>query len=549
MQDEKTGFWARVTGTTRSWWDTSVVPFYMRWLKVSVEKRYWVAGLLLVLFVGTIGLAAKGMRFILFPPEGVEVFFIRTQAPTATSLEKHAQLLKPIEDILAKLPKQEVENFTTTVGLVQQDPNDPNTKRGPEYAQIAVYLTPERSRDRIASEIIDALRPEVTATPGFTKITFNRLNPGPPTGKPVSLGVRAKDYDEILPAVSELKKILTDIKGVTDINDSYAMGKEELRINVNSREAASSGLSVASVGNTVRAAYEGIVATSIRELDEEIDVRVSLPKADRTRASSLDELLIPNATGQLVRLSSVAKVTKTQGLLAYEHEAHQREVKVTAEVDTKEISAVVANNKVREFLPELRKKFPGVGIDFGGEDEDTAESMASLLRAFVIALIGIFLILVMTFKSILQPMVVLITVPLGIIAVIWAFFLHGMPLSFMGMLGIIALSGVIVNNAIVFVDFVNQARTEGVDRFASIYQAAERRLRPIFLTTVTTVIGILPTAYGLGGLDKFVVPIAMALGWGLGFGSILTAFVFPAALAILDDLAAWGKRFRPRTQP
>jgi multidrug efflux pump subunit AcrB len=148
-------------------------------------------------------------------------------------------------------------------------------------------------------------------------------------------------------------------------------------------------------------------------------------------------------------------------------------------------------------------------------------------RAFGLAIIGIFMILVLTFKSLVQPFIVLLTVPLGIVSVIWAFVLHGLPISFMGLLGVIALAGVIVNNAIVFMDFVNQARKNGAAKMQSILDAAKARVRPIFLTSITTVVGILPAAYGIGGIDMFVVPIAMALGWGLMF---ITAAAFTPLL-------------------
>lgn len=536
----------RVLSHTRTFWEARVVPTYLNYLKVALKHRYILAGGLFAFFVGTMVLAGTAMKFILFPPEGVEIFFIRAEAPTGVSLEQMQALTRPLEKAVNNLPKEELQDYLTSIGIQQQDPHDPNTKRGSEYSQITVFLTPEPNRDRTAAQIIEALRKEVGSPPGLSRVTFNRVNPGPPQGKPVSLGVRARSYEDIMPAVRELKELLAKMNGVTDISDSYTLGKEELQITVNPSEAAAANLSVAAVGNTVRAAYEGLVATSVRELDEEIDVRVSLTKSERAQASSLEDILIPNNFGNLIPLSRIARVSKTQGLATYEHEANQRQVKVTAEVDTKVTSAIAVNNEIRSRLPELKKKFPKVDVAFGGEDEDTQESMASLMRAFGVAILGIFLILVMTFRQLLQPMLVLLTIPLGVISVIWTFFAHGMPLSFMGMLGVVALAGVIVNNAIVFVDFVNQKRAAGIDRWDSILQSAQIRIRPIFLTTVTTVAGLLPTAYGLGGLDKFVVPIAMALGWGLAFGSLLTAFVFPAAVAILDDVTALVERKFPK---
>lgn len=532
-------FLTRLARGFQNWWDHKVTPAYVAILRVFLRRRYYVVIGMGVTVALALVLAVKGMRFILFPPEGVEIFFVRTEAPIGTSLEQHNEMLKPLEEQIQKLPPEELKNFTSTIGLVQQDPNDPNTRRGSEYAQIAVYLTPENERERTAAEIIEDLRAKVGERKEFTKVTFTRVNPGPPTGKPVNLSIRGDKYEDILPAVKVIKEKLEKYPGVTDIGDSYVLGKEELRINVDSNEAAAAQLSVASIGTTVRAVYEGIVATTIKELNDEVDVRVVFPLEARRSSTVLDQIAIPNMQQQLIPLNQVATISKTRSLAFHEHEGASRQVRVTADVDVSKTSSIEVNAKLKEALPELKQKFPNLNIVFGGEDEDTQESMKSLGRAFGVAVLGILLILVSTFKSLLQPLVVILTIPIGVVAVILAFYMHGMPLSFLAMMGIVALGGVIVNNAIVMVDFVNQERSLGMDRFESILNAARDRLRPIFLTTATTVFGVLPTAYGIGGLDKFVVPIAMALGWGIMFGSIMTAFIFPAALSCLDDVQGW----------
>jgi multidrug efflux pump subunit AcrB len=538
-KEEKTpsrfNVFSQLTQVTQGYWDKKAVPLYLKWLKFTLAKRYYVAlGLVGLIFI-TAFIAVKGMKFILFPPEGVEIFFVRTEAPTGTNLNRHALLLKSIEAKIKNLKQGEVKDFVSMVGIQQQDPYDPLTRRGPEYAQVVVYLTPEKDRTRTAKEIIDRLKEDIGTPKEFKKVTFNRVNPGPPQGKPVSLGIRSDNYEDILKTVEFLKAELAKMNGVTDINDSYTLGKEELKITPKSEEAAAAGLSVQQIGTTVRAAYEGLIPTTIRQVDEKIDLRVKLSKEEQAQFGSLDHILIPNQFGNLIPFNRVTNVTATRSPSVYEHEANHRQVKVTAEVDTTKTTAIEVNSVLKNRLPEFRKLFPNVDINFGGEDEDTQESMASLARAFMAAVVGIFLMLILTFKKFLQSFIILLTIPLGMIAVVWAFFLHGMPLSFMGMLGIIALAGVIVNNAIMLVDFVNQARASGLDRFESILEAGRMRVRPIFLTTITTIIGVIPTAYGIGGMDKFVVPIAMALGWGLMFGSVLTSFVFPSALAIIDD--------------
>lgn len=543
---KKPGRLDRFLDRSSRFWDDAIVPRYLKFLKRAVERRYRSIAAIGALFIGTLMLAVFGMKFILFPPDGIEIFFVRAQAPVGTSLTRMAEIMKPLEAEIAKLPAVELERFVTNVGIQQEEPNDPNTKRGSEFAQIAVYLTPEEGRTRTAAEIIESLRSGVTKPEGLERLTYDRASGGPPVGKPISVGVRADEYEEIIPAMEALKKRIAKLDGVKDVTDSLIRGKPELTVEMQSAEAAAAGVSIDAIGAGLNVAYEGMEATKIRTLDEEVVVRVALPKKDRSTEATLGKVLVSNPMGNLVPLDEVARITRGQGLAVYTHEANLREVRVFGDVDTEVTTATAANAEIRKFLPEFQKEFPGVTFGFGGEDEDTQESMASLGRAFIVAFLGIFLILVATFKQILQPMLVVVTIPLGMMAVIWALFVHGMPLSFMAMLGIIALAGVIVNNAIIFIDFVNQERLAGVDRFTSIYNAAQMRIRPIFLTTITTVLGLMPTAYGIGGLDAFVVPIAMALGWGLVFGSVLTAFVIPVALSILDDIESRFARFLPK---
>ena len=526
----------RILASTGKFWDNVVSPTYLRLLRHALRHRYIVAMLTVALMIASVALAAKGMRFILFPPDGVEIFFVRAEAPVGTSLKEMARLIKPIEKQVGDLEERELEDFTTNVGLWAQDINDPNTKRGGNYAQIAVYLTPEPNRDRVAKEIIADLREKVGTPEGISKVTFERVNPGPPVGKPINIGIRGQKYEDILPAVNWIKEKVAPWKGVSDLGDTYVLGKEEIVVVPRAVESAAAGLSQGAIGTTVRAAFEGIISTSVRGLDEEVDVRVTFPKSSRSDSSLLEDLRVLNPAGALIPLGRIADTQIEQGMASYEHEANRRQVSVTGQVDNENITSTEVISRVSAILPEFYQKFPSVTVHFGGEADDTAESMQSLLRAFILAAVGILLILVLNFQRLDQPFLILLTIPLGMVAVIWTFFLHGMPLTFMGMLGIVALAGVIVNNAIVYMDFVNQNRAQGADRWTSVMEAARVRIRPIFLTTVTTVAGILPTAYGIGGLDKFVVPIALALGWGMFFGSILSTFVFPCAVSILDDI-------------
>jgi len=276
---------------------------------------------------------------------------------------------------------------------------------------------------------------------------------------------------------------------------------------------------------------------------------VSLSKKERERNQTLTSLKIPNRLDNLIPISRVATITKSQNLAEYEHEANKRQISITGDVDNVKLTSREINKKIRQWLPEIKEQFPKVEIVFGGEDKDTQESLQSLAQAFVVAIMGVLLILVLTFRQLLQPLLIFgVTIPLGMVSCVWAFKLHGMPLTFLGLMGMISLSGVIVNNAIVYMSFVNVYREEGQDRFDSILSAGRTRLRPVFLTTMTTAVGLMPTSYGIGGLDPFVTYITVALSWGLLIGSSLVLILLPTALAILDDAREWvAKRMGQET--
>ena len=526
----------KVTAVTRSYWDNKVQPGYLKAVKKVVQHRYVAVGAITVIFILSVFMASQKMKIVLFPPGATEVFYIRTQAPVGTSLQKHYSLVKPIEAELQKLPDTEVKTFVTLVGSHEHGEGDIQAIRGSEYAQITVELTPPESRDRSTEEIIEGLRSKIGITEGLTNIAYQRESTGPPVGKPVSIGIMGSEYSSILSAVEIVKQTLREVNGVSDIEDSFVRGKKELKVGIVESESAASAVTEEEVGLAVRAAFEGVEATTIQELEEEVAVRGILSKPDRDRIATINEVNVTNSAGDLISLKNVTKLEEQETVGRYEHLDNRRQVRVTAEVNTDLISSTEATELVRTMIPKIKAGHPDLQFDFGGEEEETQESIRSLRNIFFVALLGIFLILVLTFNNLLQPFLILLTVPLGITAVIIVFFIHRMPLSFLGILGIIALSGVIANNAIVLVDFVNQKRRAGFDRLESIFEAAKVRLKPIFLTTMTTVAGIMPTAYGLGGRDPFVVPIARALGWGILVGSLLTMFVFPAALAVVDDI-------------
>lgn len=527
----------------KPWWD-NFVNRYANWIIWTLKRRYTILVINIIIFFGSVGLLVATGKFVLFPEEGVEIFFVQVEAEENVSLRKMEELVRPIEKkIIESLPKSELMDVVSHIGIIQQDMMDPLTKRGSQYANIRITLTPQSQRERTAAEVVDSLRPILLPSENVKKISFEPVKQGPPQGRPIAIDLMGDSFETLNAMAEEFKAELAKIEGVKDIRDSYLPGKAEWQVQPNNKEL-SYGLSFAGISESVRAAFDGIVASSVRALDEEIDLRVTLKTKTGSVEEQLQQLKIGNNQGNLVTLPTVATFAKKQSLSSLSHTNYKRVVNVSAGLDTDILSPMEVNGIVYPILAKISAKYPGYKYESSGEDKDTEESMQSLMVAFIFAACFIFALLIMTFKNLLQPVLILCSIPLGFVGVIWSMYIHNRPFSFMAMLGVIALAGVIVNNAIVFTDFVNSSRKKGIGLDESIIQSAKTRIRPILLTTLTTVCGLLPTAYGsvlqetfgFGGGDPFVIPIALALAWGLIFGATMTVLFFPAFIRIVDDV-------------
>lgn len=475
----------------------------------------------------------------LFPSKGIEIFFVRAEAPVGTSLEETSRRMEQVEAMAKALPEEELKNFVTTTGIVQQEPNDPHTTRGSHVAQTVVYLTAEQRRERTANEIMDEFREKFKEIKGFDRIWIDEVSPGPPKDKPVLLRIRGSDFSVSERIAERIKGDLKKIPGVRDILDDYNPGKREFKVQIKEKEIARAGLSPADVARTVRWAFEGEVASIIREGDNEIDVIVRLNEKERTSPKTFERLYVRNPLGFNVPLKKLASLDLGQGVTTIKHFEHKRAVTVTANIDETVTTSREVNAIMREKYKDIGKEFFGYSIEFSGEEKETQESLDSLKRAFILALLMAFLILASTFNSLTQPLLILLAIPYGLLSALVSLAIHSEPLSFLAFLGLVGLSGVTVNDSIILIDYVNKQRKKISDRTLAIKEACKTRLRPVVLTSVTTVFGLGPVAYGLGGFDPFLRPMALTITWGLAFGTVLTLVLIPCAYATLDDLIRW----------
>lgn len=437
------------------------------------------------------------------------------------------------------MPDSELDIFTSSAGIVQEEPNDPNTKRGSNYGVIMIYMTPEQRRERKADMIVDDVRKNCASIlKEFTKLEFSLINTGPPVGKPVQVTIKGDDFVTLNKISSEYKKYLNTIIGLKDIKDDFEDKKDEVRVIVKERTAAIAGITVFDVASTVRSCYAGSIATTIKKTDETIDVRVRFPEKLRNNAESLKKILIANKLGNLIPLSRIARFEETKGLSHIQRKDWRRVVNVTADIDehAKDVTSVAVNRMLMKAFRDIEKRYPGYNVSYEGEFKDTQESVEDLMRSFFIAFVAIYIILVAIFRSLVHPFIIIMVIPTTLVGVIWTFFFHGLPISFLALMGVVGLTGVVVNDSIVLVDFIKKKRVAGLSPIDACVEAGALRLRPIFLTTITTVLGLLPTAYGIGGFDPFLKPMALSLSWGLVFGTVITLIGTPLLYVMLSDI-------------
>jgi len=520
-------------------WFKKLIAFYTRIVKAAIKRKYLVLAAFTIVLIFSMGCAVKVIKFVLFPKAGINYLFVQVEAPIGTPLKKTSDMMAPIEDIVAKLPPEEMEAFVTSVGNVQEDRQDPFAEQASHIGQIVVYLTPEQDRKRMVEEIIEELRENTKDIKGFTDLRFHIPEAGPPVGKAVEARIRGENFEKLDEIAFEYMEYLKTIEGTTDINWDHKPGKEEIRVIVDNNKATMAGLSVGQIAKTVRGVFEGIIATKIKPVkaEEETDVIIRFSKGVANSVDVFDDVYVANSFGNRIKLTKVAEIKKVTGTTTIKHLNGKRVVTASANVDNKKITSIEVNNMLIEKFKDIGDKHMGYSVKYGGEQEETIESMKNLLKSFVFAFLIVYLILASFFKSIIQPFVVMMAVPFGLIGVVFAFYIHGMPLSFMAILGVVSLVGVVVNDAIVLVDFINKLRAKGMQRYESIVKAGQMRIRPVLLTTITTVGGLSSVAYGLGGKDPFLVPMALAICWGLTFATILTLIIIPCIYSILDDFA------------
>jgi multidrug efflux pump subunit AcrB len=495
-----------------------------------------------------------------FPSVDPERVFISVEAPTGTNLEMSNKIAKKIEKKLKDFTKTDVKEYVANVGY-SNNPMDGGGKAA-NKSTITVQFVDYKQRTIPSKETTEKIRKAISEIAGGV-IEVKQEEHGPPVGKAISIEIIGDDYNTLGKLTKEILGIVESVPGTVDLNDNYDVGKPEIKIKIDREKAALYSMNTSMIANTLRTAINGVEASKYRINEDEYDITVRLKKDQRKSIDVLKNLKIiyNNKKGKTlnVPLSSVASIVYSTGPGSIKRKNLKRVITITGDVD-------VSHNK-NEVLNNIKKKIaafnlpPDYEISYGGQNEFQQESKDFLGKAFMIAFFGIFLILVIQFNSLSQPVMIMIAVTISLIGVFIGLIIFQMPFGIiMTGIGVISLAGVVVNNNIVLIDYINILMRRGFSAREAVVRAGERRFRPVTLTAVTTVLGLIPLTFGFGfdiysfsfesgGADAaFWRSMGIAVIFGLIFGTILTLVVVPVLFSAIEDAVARSRARKEERQ-
>ncbi len=527
-----------------------LIAYYQRGIKHALKHRkitiWGTVALLLVSF----GILASGaIQFEFFPTTPSQTIRLQVQTPIGSTIEETGKIVSRVEEFIRTMPqKDDVTYVVSNVGAMGGD-----TQRSfvSNAAQINIDLVDLKEMKYSHEQIQNALRAFCEDLPGLYSYRFSQGRSGPPVGDDVDIRIKGPSLERLAYISDIIKGYLRDIPGVTDIDDSYDAGKREVRILPDHDKLAIYGLSVAQIAGTIRMASTGSEVSQYRgDGVDEFPLILKMQDIYTQDIENLKDLKIRTRMGELIAIRELADFEIASSISRIEHRDGDRLLQVTASVSTyeedgknkrrtpPEVQNILAGRRFGDnegLLANFSQRFPGYTYEFGGVQEEQRKSYSSLGRLFVLALLLIYTILASQFRSYVQPVVVMLSIPFAFIGVIFGLLITGLPFSLNTLISVVALAGVVGKNAIILIDFINQERDKGVDRWHAIIQSGSVRLRPIILTTTTTVAGMLPLVFSTDPSSQAWRPLAVSFTFGLLFAAMLTLFIIPVIYSMVDS--------------
>ena len=529
-------------------------------LSFAMVNRYLTIAVALATLLLTVGLVGGGrLKFVFMPPVESERVIALLTMPQGTSAEITERVVKQIEGAAIQLGEELktkeggpiIKHVRSTVGeqpFIAQSGGpmgDRELPTGSHFGEVQVELVGSEDRTFTSTDLARLWREKAGEIPDAVELRYNSslFN----AGAALQVQLASADLDELQEAAHELKRRMAEFPGTVDIRDDYRSGKIEMELKLTA-EGEAAGLTLADLARQVRQGFYGEEAQRIQRGRDDLKVMVRYPLSERRSLGDLENMRIRLPSGAELPFSVVARAEMGRGFSTIHRADRKRVISVSGGVD----QSITTPNEVRkvlvkEILPRILAAHPTVSYTFEGEQREQAESMQGLRRGFLLALFLIYVLMAIPFKSYLQPLMVMSAIPFGIVGAVWGHAILGYKLSILSMIGIVALSGVVVNDSLVFVDFVNRKRRDGLPMHQAIHEAGLQRFRPILLTSLTTFAGLTPIMLEKSLQAQFLIPMAISLGFGVMFSTFITLVLVPANYVVLEDLLRAWSWIRGRT--
>jgi multidrug efflux pump subunit AcrB len=512
---------------------TVIAPLLLQ----TIRFRYLTVAIAVAVLAGTLGYVASGrMGMVMFPRIEADFAYAEVAMPFGTPVSRTEAAVDRLVRTAADLAEQ-----NGGANLVHGIYSQVGTSSGGHQGSVRVYLTPPDQRPLPTAELTRLWRQAVGEIAGVESLKFEADRGGPGSGAALTIELSHRTTEVLEQAGRELARTLASYPQVSDIDDGFSEGKMQFDFRL-LPEGASLGLTSQEIARQIRSAYFGAEALRQQRGRNELRVSVRLAADERISLHNIEELLLRTPAGTMVPLREVAEVTQGKSFTSIDRRNGRRIITVTADVTPPSAAGLILESLKKETLPGMQDHFQGLEFSFEGKQADIREGVRALLIGLAMANLCIFALLAVPLRSYLQPLIIISSVPFGIIGAIFGHLLMGYSLSLVSLFGIMALCGVVVNDSLVLIDCANGKRRQGLQPLTAIHQAVVQRFRPILLTTVTTFGGLAPMIWETSRQARFLIPMALSLGFGIVFATLITLGIVPSLYMILEDLLNLRKR-------
>ncbi len=522
-----------------------VQQVYVPLLKKALEWRYFTITLGIATLLFTLGYVAGRIPFTFLPKVEGDMITAHLKMPVGTPVaetERIADRIGATAQAIIDREDAESESSTMSRGLYEEvgamslieASIDVLGREGSHLATVMVYLTDAGSRELTTQQFVQRWRDDIGEIPGAESLVFS-YEVGVEPGSPIDIQLIHDDVPTLEAAAERLASEIGSYAGLRDIDSGVTRGKEQLDFRLTDA-AIAQGLTELELARQVRAAFFGAEAVRQQRGRDEVRAYVRLPLEERQSLYNVEELVIRTPSGGEMPLAQAAILERGQAYTAINRTDGRRNISVTADIADENANAneIVAQIRQRE-LPQLLADFPGLAYSLGGEQERQAETMSALGLGFVLALIVMFSMLAVVFRSYTQPLLVMLAIPFGMVGAVWGHVVMGFTLSLMSMMGLVALSGVVVNDSLILIVSINRYRDEGMSMWDAIIAGGARRFRPILLTSLTTFFGLAPMILETSVQARFLIPMAVSLGFGVLAATFILLVIVPCSYVALED--------------